>query len=217
MEEPLEIDNNYKNESRYMNKKLIRLTESDLHRIVKESVNKILMEVNFGGKSLHGNNPADWMELSRVREKNGWDSSNGKDSYDSYDEMTPDARKNFNAAERDEKNAIEIAAERHAKNRELDMQGKVYVDKFVKLRPRIYRYNDLYKSQANKVFNRGMGSLAFVNFLVDEKVILVNKVLANKRDIEIIQTNFPEWKIEFVSLGYPDWYETKNLKACRGK
>ena len=27
-----------------MNKKLIRLTESDLHRIVKESVNRILME-----------------------------------------------------------------------------------------------------------------------------------------------------------------------------
>lgn len=27
-----------------MNKKLIRLTESDLHRIVKESVNKILKE-----------------------------------------------------------------------------------------------------------------------------------------------------------------------------
>ena len=27
-----------------MNKKLIRLTESDLHKIVKESVNKILME-----------------------------------------------------------------------------------------------------------------------------------------------------------------------------
>ena len=28
-----------------MNKKLIRLTEQDLHRIVRESVNKILMEV----------------------------------------------------------------------------------------------------------------------------------------------------------------------------
>lgn len=38
------IGNNYKNESRYMNKKLIRLTESDLHKIVKESVNKILRE-----------------------------------------------------------------------------------------------------------------------------------------------------------------------------
>ena len=29
---------------RYMNKKLIRLTEGDLHRIVKESVNRILKE-----------------------------------------------------------------------------------------------------------------------------------------------------------------------------
>ena len=29
-----------------MNKKLIRLTESDLHRIVKESVNKIISELN---------------------------------------------------------------------------------------------------------------------------------------------------------------------------
>ena len=31
-----------------MNKKLIRLTESDLHRIVKESVNRILRESQFG-------------------------------------------------------------------------------------------------------------------------------------------------------------------------
>lgn len=29
-----------------MNKKLIRLSESDLHRIVKESVNKVLNEMN---------------------------------------------------------------------------------------------------------------------------------------------------------------------------
>jgi hypothetical protein len=36
--------NNWKNESRNMNKKLIRLTESDLHRIVKESVERILAE-----------------------------------------------------------------------------------------------------------------------------------------------------------------------------
>lgn len=44
VEEPVEIDDNYKNESRHMNKKLIRLTESDLHKIVKEAVNKILTE-----------------------------------------------------------------------------------------------------------------------------------------------------------------------------
>ena len=30
-----------------MNKKLIKLTESDLHRIVKQSVNKILRESHF--------------------------------------------------------------------------------------------------------------------------------------------------------------------------
>ena len=35
-------------ESRNMNKKLIRLTESDLHKIVKESVNMILKETNGG-------------------------------------------------------------------------------------------------------------------------------------------------------------------------
>ena len=34
-----------------MNKKLIRLTENDLHRIVKESVSKILMEVQSEGVS----------------------------------------------------------------------------------------------------------------------------------------------------------------------
>ena len=34
-----------KNESKNMNKKLIRLTESDLHKIVKESVNRVLNEI----------------------------------------------------------------------------------------------------------------------------------------------------------------------------
>lgn len=33
-----------------MNKKLIKLTESDLHRIVKESVNRMLRESNALGK-----------------------------------------------------------------------------------------------------------------------------------------------------------------------
>ena len=39
-----ELKNNRIKESKIMNKKLIRLTESDLHRIVKESVKKILRE-----------------------------------------------------------------------------------------------------------------------------------------------------------------------------
>ena len=39
-----------KNESKNMNKKLIRLTESDLHKIVKESVNKIINEIGDSPK-----------------------------------------------------------------------------------------------------------------------------------------------------------------------
>ena len=38
------------NESKTMNKKLIRLTESDLHKIVKESVEKILSESEIGDR-----------------------------------------------------------------------------------------------------------------------------------------------------------------------
>jgi hypothetical protein len=40
------------NESKNINKKLIRLTESDLHKIVKESVNRILNEINLTNKQI---------------------------------------------------------------------------------------------------------------------------------------------------------------------
>ena len=41
-------------------KKLIRLTESDLHRIVKESVNRILKEVNYADNyRMHPNEKID--------------------------------------------------------------------------------------------------------------------------------------------------------------
>lgn len=53
-------------------KRQIRLTESDLHRIVKESVNKVLNEVRVrctDGEihDLHGWNPDDWSEMAEVR------------------------------------------------------------------------------------------------------------------------------------------------------
>ena len=41
------IESLQKTNNTNMNKKLIRLTESDLHRIVKESVNKILTELDW--------------------------------------------------------------------------------------------------------------------------------------------------------------------------
>lgn len=47
MVEPDDIDINYENESKNMNKKVIRLTENDLHRIVKESVKKCLEKVEY--------------------------------------------------------------------------------------------------------------------------------------------------------------------------
>lgn len=66
-----------KNESKNMNKKLIRLTESDLHKIVKESAKRIMKEVALKGKSgktysLHGTDPESWAVMSRVRGKNGY-------------------------------------------------------------------------------------------------------------------------------------------------
>lgn len=53
-------------------KKRIRLTESDLHRIVKESVNRMLKEVSLKGKSgeeysLHGDNFDSWGTLAKLR------------------------------------------------------------------------------------------------------------------------------------------------------
>ena len=55
-----------------MNKKLIRLTESDLHRIVKESVGRVLNEVTRHDDTTlykpHGNNPGvNRMEDARVQ------------------------------------------------------------------------------------------------------------------------------------------------------
>ena len=53
-----------------MAKNIIRLTESDLHKIVKESVQSILNEVEFGGESLHGNSPEDWATMMSLRDAN---------------------------------------------------------------------------------------------------------------------------------------------------
>jgi hypothetical protein len=53
-------------------KKRIRLTENDLHKIVKESVNRMLKEVSLKGKSgeeysLHGDNFDSWGTLAKLR------------------------------------------------------------------------------------------------------------------------------------------------------
>lgn len=52
-------ENNIQAESKKTEKKLIRLTESDLHKMVKESVNKILKEI---GRSTVNRRPARLMK-----------------------------------------------------------------------------------------------------------------------------------------------------------
>ena len=69
----------------------------------------------------------------------------------------------------------------------------------------------------DKTFNHGNGSIPFVEIIPDEKVLLVNKSFANRRDMERIQQAFPEYSVEEVSLGYPDWYIHRNLRSVRGK
>ena len=66
----------------------------------------------------------------------------------------------------------------------------------------------------NKTFNSGMGSLEFIQIILDENVLLVNKLLAKKRDLERIKQAFPEYEIEMVELGYPDYY-FKGLRSMR--
>lgn len=85
-----------------MNKELIRLTESDLHKIVEESAKRIMKEVALKGKSgktysLHGTDPESWAVMSRVR---------GKNSY------IPNTPQHYHAC-RDEDNWIELDDKAH--------------------------------------------------------------------------------------------------------
>lgn len=79
-----------------MNKKLIRLTESDLHRIVKESVNRVLKEGVFGSEPPYywsiselrksGVNLGEWESYQCVE-----DSASSDDSMQSEFETPDDA------------------------------------------------------------------------------------------------------------------------------
>lgn len=79
---PITTENKQYNKNTNMNKKLIRLTESDLRKIVKESVNRVLNEIQYGGESLHGNSPTDWEALSQVRAQRAYDEIGDNIAYD---------------------------------------------------------------------------------------------------------------------------------------
>lgn len=84
-----------------MVKKLIRLTESDLHNLVKEAVNKILNEVQYGGESLHGNKAEDWEALAHVRSQRAYNKNSNSEAEkalknrNNANELEYDSNKNF--------------------------------------------------------------------------------------------------------------------------
>ena len=51
-------------------KQIIRLTENDLHNIVRKAVDEAMNEVSFRGQSFHGNNAEDWQTLHDYRMNN---------------------------------------------------------------------------------------------------------------------------------------------------
>lgn len=78
---------------------------------------------------------------------------------------------------------------------------------------RSYRYGDY--GQVNKVFNNGMGSLALFQFDNREKSVYVNTLLTNKSDWQVLKKLAPDYRPIAVQLGYPDWYETKQLYRAK--
>lgn len=61
-----DFDNSYKFQES-ISKKLVKLTESQLHNIIAESVNRILNEIRYNGVDYHGNNPYDWVDVAYKR------------------------------------------------------------------------------------------------------------------------------------------------------
>lgn len=75
-------------------KKTIKITESDLHRMISQAIN----EVKYDGVSLHGTNPYDWAYLSNIR----------RERYHGTKMYTPEEEKELNSLVRDRNNARQM-------------------------------------------------------------------------------------------------------------
>lgn len=92
-------------------KNTIKLTESDLKRVISESVKKIVSEVKFGGESLHGNNAADWNAIANLRDdryENPKDFGVSYETEDDYENWSKFREKNRKNADRARSHAFDI-------------------------------------------------------------------------------------------------------------
>lgn len=90
-------------------KKTIKLTESDLHRLISEAIN----EVKYDGMSLHGTNQDDWNKVYNVR----------RDRYHKAKQYTPEEEKELSAAVRNRNNARQLGS--NSKNNESKLENIV--------------------------------------------------------------------------------------------
>jgi hypothetical protein len=97
-------------------KKQIRLSENDLHRIIRACVNEALNEIQYNGQSFHGDNADDWNTLATHRLNN-----NDKDT---------DTVKNFTNSLRDMGNASDLNRSYYAKEKDKVKDRADALDKY---------------------------------------------------------------------------------------
>lgn len=89
---------------------------------------------------------------------------------------------------------------------------KTLLEKFVK-KNRMYNPYSLSWGIVEKTFNNGCGSLALFRFYEDKKTVVVNKLLATKRDRKklddfLIENGMESWEKVDKEYGYPEYYFT---------
>lgn len=80
-----------------------------------------------------------------------------------------------------------------------------YVERLQQLEKssRVYNRMSAYNpTELSKIWNDGRGCTKFIEVLPDEKIILYNTLVTNKRDIQKIRNVFPEYTLQAVDLPY---------------
>lgn len=134
-----------------MNKKLIRITESDFHKIVKETVNKVLNEIDYSSIPM-----GDFTERNKwwkTQVDNDFPNHGIKDSQDWQSEYYKLERPNFEKEQnrlRKEK-ARKTSADRRARNKEWEIKNTEYIKEYVAndLMPRL-------KGVLKDIYNAGV-------------------------------------------------------------